>query len=65
MGPLFEGFTAETGIKINFIGPPDEDTMFAQCRLSLETGGIDCVEPSVARMPVSYARFANLTNTAK
>lgn len=50
--PLFEGFTAETGIKINFIGQPDEDTMFAQCRLSLETGGIDCVEPSVARVPV-------------
>lgn len=48
--PLFEGFTAETGIKVNFIGHPDEDSMFAQSRLALETGGIDCVEPSAAQV---------------
>lgn len=52
LDPLFEAFTNKTGIKIKFIGQPDEDSMFAQCRLALETGGVDCVEPSAARVPI-------------
>lgn len=50
--PLFDGFTAETGIKVNFVGQPDEDSIFAQCKLALQTGGVDFAEPSVARVPV-------------
>ena len=47
----FAAFTKETGIKVNFIEQPDQDAMFAQCKLALQTGGIDVVEPTVDRVP--------------
>jgi len=48
---LFEGFTAKTGIKVNFLEQPDQDSMLAQCKLSLQTGAVDFVEPTVDRVP--------------
>src|SRR4051794_18211070 len=48
---LFDGFTAKTGIKVNFLEQPDQDSMFAQCKLSLQTGAVDFVEPTVERVP--------------
>ena len=46
---LFDAFNAKTGIKVNFIEQPDQDAMFAQCKLALQTGGVDIVEPTVDR----------------
>ena len=47
---LFAAFTAKTGIKMNFIEQPDNDTIFAQAKLSLQTAAIDVVEPTVDRV---------------
>jgi len=47
---VFPAFTAATGITINFTEQPGQDDMFAQAKLSLETGGIDVVEPTVDRV---------------
>ncbi|MDQ0467837.1 extracellular solute-binding protein [Labrys wisconsinensis] len=47
---LFDSFTAKTGIKVNFLEQPDQDSMFAQCKLSLQTGAVDFVEPTVDRV---------------
>jgi len=47
---LFDGFTGKTGIKVNFLEQPDQDAMFAQCKLSLQTGAVDFVEPTVDRV---------------
>jgi spermidine/putrescine transport system substrate-binding protein len=46
---VFPAFTAATGIKVNFIEQPDQDTMFAQAKVALEAGGIDLVEPTIDR----------------
>ncbi len=46
---VFPAFTAATGIKVNFIEQPDQDTMFAQAKVALEAGGIDMVEPTIDR----------------
>ncbi|HEX9446414.1 MAG TPA: extracellular solute-binding protein [Dongiaceae bacterium] len=51
---LFAAFTAKTGIKMNFIEQPDNDTIFAQAKLSLQTGAVDIFEPTVDRVQ-SYA----------
>jgi spermidine/putrescine transport system substrate-binding protein len=48
----FEGFTGATGIKVNFIEQPDQDAMFAQCKLALQTGAVDVVEPTLDRVPL-------------
>src|SRR6478609_4784639 len=48
---MFEAFTAKTGIKVNFLDQPDQDSMLAQCKLSLQTGAVDLVEPTVDRAP--------------
>src|SRR3954451_7161348 len=48
---LFAAFTKKTGVKVNFLEQPDQDSMFAQCKLSLQTGAVDCVEPTVDRVP--------------
>jgi spermidine/putrescine transport system substrate-binding protein len=45
----FAVFTKKTGIKVNFLEQPDQDSMFAQCKLALQTGGVDAVEPTVER----------------
>lgn len=48
---LFAAFTKKSGIKVNFLEQPDQDSMFAQCKLALQTGGVDAVEPTVDRVP--------------
>jgi spermidine/putrescine transport system substrate-binding protein len=47
---VFPAFTAATGITVNFIEQPDQDAMFAQAKLALQTGGVDMVEPTVDRV---------------
>lgn len=47
----FAAFTKATGIKVNFIEQPDQDAMFAQCKLALQTGQVDVVEPTLDRLP--------------
>lgn len=47
---VFPAFTAATGIKVNFNEQPDQDAMFAQAKLSLQTGALDIVEPTVDRV---------------
>ena len=47
--PFIEPFTAKTGIKVNFTEQPDNDTIFAQAKLALQTGAFDVVEPTVDR----------------
>ena len=46
---LYEGFTKKTGIKVNFNEQPDQDAMLAQAKLSLQTGAVDFLEPTVER----------------
>ena len=48
-----EAFTKKTGIKVNLTEQPDNDTIFAQAKLSAQTGAFDTVEPTVDRT-VSY-----------
>ena len=47
---VFPAFEAATGIKVNFTEQPDQDTMFAQAKLSLQTGAIDVIEPTLDRV---------------
>lgn len=47
----FAAFNKATGIKVNFLDQPDQDTMYAKCKVALQTGGIDCVEPTLDRVP--------------
>lgn len=47
---VFPAFTAATGIKVNFTEQPGQDDMFAQAKLSLQTGAIDMTEPTVDRI---------------
>lgn len=46
---VFPAFTAATGIKVNFTEQPDQDTMFAQAKVALQSGGIDMIEPTIDR----------------
>ena len=48
---LFASFTKQTGIKVNFLDQPDQDTMYAKCKVALQTGGVDFVEPTLDRVP--------------
>src|SRR4051795_1805307 len=47
----FEGFTKATGITVKFNEQQNQDDMFAQCKLALQTGAVDVVEPTIDRMP--------------
>lgn len=47
---VFPAFTEATGITVNFVEVPDQDAMFAQARLSLQTGAVDMCEPTVDRI---------------
>lgn len=47
---VFPAFTAATGITVNFKELPDQDTMFAEGKVALETGGIDVIEPTIDRV---------------
>jgi spermidine/putrescine transport system substrate-binding protein len=46
-----EGFEKATGIKLNIKDLPDQDTMFAEAKLSMQTGAIDVIEPTLDRLP--------------
>lgn len=46
----FDAFTKKTGIKVNFIEQPDNESIFAQSKLSLQTGAVDFCEPTVDRV---------------
>jgi spermidine/putrescine transport system substrate-binding protein len=46
---VFPAFEAATGIKVNFKELPDQDTMFAEGKVALETGGVDVLEPTIDR----------------
>jgi len=46
----FAAFTKSTGIKMNFTEQPDNDTIFAQAKLAIQTGAIDVIEPTVDRV---------------
>jgi spermidine/putrescine transport system substrate-binding protein len=48
---LFAKFTDKTGIKINFVDQPDQDSMLAQARLAAQTSATDIAEPSIDRLP--------------
>ncbi len=48
---LFAAFTKQTGIKVNLLDQPDQDTMYARCKVALQTGGIDFAEPSIDHLP--------------
>ena len=50
VGKCFPAFTAATGIKVNFTEVPDQDTMFAQAKLALQTGAVDMCEPTLDRV---------------
>ena len=45
----FEAFTKKTGIKVNFNEQPDNESILAQAKLSLQTGTVDFCEPTVER----------------
>lgn len=47
---VFPAFQNATGIKVNFTEQPSQDDMFAQAKLSLQTGAYDVVEPTVDRV---------------
>ena len=46
----FEAFTKKTSIKVNFSEQPDNEAIFAQSKLSLQTGAVDFCEPTVDRV---------------
>jgi spermidine/putrescine transport system substrate-binding protein len=46
---VFPAFEKKTGIKVNFVEQPDQDSFFAQAKLSMQTGAIDVSEPTVDR----------------
>ena len=46
---VFPAFEKATGIKVNFTEQPDQDAMFAQGKVLLETGGVDVAEPTIDR----------------
>jgi spermidine/putrescine transport system substrate-binding protein len=48
----FAAFQSKTGIKVNMLDQPDQDSMFAQCKISLQTGAVDVVEPTLDRVPL-------------
>ena len=47
---VFPAFEKATGIKVNFTELPDQDTMFAQAKVALQSGGIDLIEPTIDRV---------------
>jgi spermidine/putrescine-binding protein len=51
LGPVSKSaFTKATGIKVNFTEQPDQDAMYAGAKVSLETGSIDVIEPTLDRV---------------
>ena len=46
---VFPAFTKATGIKVNFTEQDSQDSMMAQAKLAVGTGGVDVTEPTVER----------------
>ncbi|MBI1170736.1 extracellular solute-binding protein [bacterium] len=46
---VFPAFNKATGITVNFTELPDQDAMFAQAKVALQSGGIDMIEPTIDR----------------
>ncbi|MFP5479303.1 MAG: extracellular solute-binding protein [Alphaproteobacteria bacterium] len=46
----FPAFEAATGIKVNYKEVPDQDTMFGEAKVALQTGGADIMEPTIDRV---------------
>ena len=46
---VFPAFTKTTGIKVNFTEQDSQDSMMAQAKLAVGTGGVDVTEPTVER----------------
>ena len=53
---IIPGFEQETGIKVTFREVPDNETMFAESKIALETGGIDIIEPTIDEVLASVAK---------
>jgi len=47
---VFPAFEKATGVKVVFNEQPDQDAMFAQAKLSMQTAAIDVAEPTVDRI---------------
>ncbi len=47
---VFPAFTAATGITVNFKELPDNETIFAEAKVAIETGGVDLIEPTIDRV---------------
>jgi len=47
---VFPAFQNATGIKVNFVEQPDQDSFFAQAKLSMQTAAIDMSEPTLDRV---------------
>ncbi len=47
---VFPAFTAATGITVNFKEAPDNETIFAEAKVAVETGGVDVIEPTIDRV---------------
>lgn len=48
--PVFEAFTKATGIKMNAVEQPEQDTMMAQAQAARGQGLYDIIDPSVDRV---------------
>lgn len=53
--PVFDGFEKATGIRINLIAQPEQDTMLAQCRLAVQDGSGDIALPGHQSLPSWYS----------
>jgi spermidine/putrescine transport system substrate-binding protein len=47
---VFPAFTAATGITVNFKELPDNEGLFAEAKVAIETGGLDLFEPTIDRV---------------
>ncbi|WP_309667581.1 extracellular solute-binding protein [Tabrizicola sp.] len=52
---VFPAFEAATGIKVNFTEVPDNDTIFANAKVALQSGGIDMIEPTIDAVGQYYS----------
>ncbi|MDE2383133.1 MAG: extracellular solute-binding protein [Alphaproteobacteria bacterium] len=48
---VFPAFEKATGIKTNFKEVDNQDTMFADAKLAVQTGAVDVMEPTLDRLP--------------
>jgi spermidine/putrescine transport system substrate-binding protein len=46
---ILPAFTAATGIVVNFKEVPDHETMYAESKIAIETGGVDMIETTIDR----------------